>query len=444
MNEEKAASGETTVMKARYFNFEKQSFSLWLSIALTIGPVIAHENKNTAGTTGASEGSPSVVNLLAGSSRGSSAQEYEPDSLLLVPAAGSRRQEIDSILSAVGAVPVKETECLALSEFRVLKVRTRPGFLEETKKELEDCPLFAAVQLNNYLTPHGVVAAARVDDPYYPMQWQHGALRSTGAWALAGGKAEPIAIVDVGLLNPADTEINLLSIFKAGQNPPASYEEHGHLMAFLAAARRNDKQGAGIAPGAGIHDVPAAAANSNSLRVDDEQLIDGLNHCMQKGIRIVSLSLNDKSCPLVNSQGKHAAVRKLFEEFHDKYGGIIVNSAAGSAIDHSEKTHAAMVVCGLRKDGTVFDSDKSSVFVAPAQDVCAGERTLGGTSCAAALCAGVVSLVWGANPHLKNSELEKILEETAMKISYLKDGHQAFVMLPDAERAVRKALEQSK
>ena len=185
--------------------------------------------------------------------------------------------------------------------------------------------------------------------------------RSTGpsyhnaipAWQLgATGRGVTIGIVDSGI-DTTNTEfagrISAASADVAGSRGVTPEDDHGTLVALVAAGARNNSGVMGIAYEANIMmlraDAPGSCASSNGCSFFDSAITTGIDRAVTNGARIINLSLGGTS----PSNALRAAIGRAANA-----GVVVVVSAGNDADSASPPTNPnnpELFAIGLRQAG---------------------------------------------------------------------------------------------
>lgn len=356
-----------------------------------------------------------------------------------------------------------------------ITVKPEGGRLEAAEKLLLKNPLFVAVQPNHRFpmertgTKSGASALAgsvsrqapkgdlqkilaitfAPNDPYFPEQWHHGAIKSTAAWKAGGAKGKTVAVLDSGC-DPIPLEVTRLAGYDAVAHKEGCANDttgHGTRVANIIAAWLNNKVGtAGVSPNAEIY--PVNVADNYGATASDDSIIEGLAACMQNNIHIAVLSLNRKPLYGYTTTSQHPALNAVVKTYHDTFGGLFfygIDTLSYGTHDVAARQPYIMPVAALRQDLQLANFSRRSTstwFSAPGQKIFSGGSgtdfsPVDGTPYAAAIVAGIASLVWGANPNLTNAQVEQILINSSP--IHPADQWRGYG-IPDAYKAVSAAL----
>jgi thermitase len=250
---------------------------------------------------------------------------------------------------------------------------------------------------------------------------------------------------------------------------------HGTLCATVAGAVYwNKHHGAGIAPEATIYPVHITIPG-NSGDGDDIGMVAGLLRMMKlierESVYLAKFKAGggsgegkddfknvppNRSAPkivnisfdLMPTFEKNEVLQRWFKRFHDYYGGLIFACAGNDGSKLSAPKYPYLqVISAIDRDRKLADfSNYGSciTLAAPGDDIVCTDRqgvlvSVDGTSLASPIVAGIAALVWACNPRLTNTQVEKILQETAhaAKPGFVSSFYGYGIV--DAEGATKKA-----
>ncbi|MFG0306250.1 MAG: S8 family serine peptidase [Phycisphaerales bacterium JB040] len=303
----------------------------------------------------------------------------------------------------------------------VVRVRVPAGVTEEA---LADARLatgdYAWAQPDWRVRP-----AVDPNDARYPEQYHHtpGAMNTSGAWNVTrGDPSVVIAVIDSGVdlahpdLPPMLDGYNAADRLRAADGGDVGPTTgHGTWVTGIIGAAWNNGVGvAGAAPRATL--LPIRASNASDGSALTSELVHAATWAADNGARIVSVSYEGVS---------QAAVGALGDELRAR-GVLLVWAAGNSGGPFVTQDWPGVTVVGAttrrnRVWGSSNYGDGLDV-VAPGEgilttDLAGAYRALNGTSFATPLVAGVLGLIWSADPALDADEVEAALFSSATDLS---------------------------
>lgn len=277
----------------------------------------------------------------------------------------------------------------------------------------------------------------------------HGAVT---AWqAGATGKGTTIAIIDSGI-DTANTEfsgrISAASRDVAASRPISNPEDdHGTMVALLAAAARNSSGIMGMAWDATIQmlraDTPGSCSGSSGCSFSDANIAAGIDAAIAAGARVINLSLggdpangmlraaigraSSAGAVVIVSAGNDGAKTGsgIDPENPDPFAVSVLQAAGGNAIIVGSVDATGMASAFSNRAGT----SAAGMLMAMGEEVCCvyegsqiktttnGEGTfvtvVSGTSFAAPQVSGAAALLAQAFPNLTGSQIVNLLLTTA-------------------------------
>ncbi|TSA84471.1 S8 family serine peptidase [Deinococcus detaillensis] len=317
-------------------------------------------------------------------------------------------------------------------------------------------------------------------DPLYPQQWNLNAINMAAGWAVTGGQAITVAVLDTGYVNDPELSGRLVNGYdfvsdaqRSGDGDGRDYDAsgvgqfsyHGEGVANIIAAAHDNQGMAGINPVARI--LAVRVAGEDGL-IAPQDLIDGLRWAA--GLRVSGAPSNARPAKVINLSlyadfialsGCDARIQKAVDEVTAK-GVLIVAGAANDAADAGSYSPAGcrgvLTVAATNRTGwraSYSNYGASVALSAPGGEPndplvfssVAGEQRRNGTSFAAPQVAGVASLVMGLSPKLTPAQVISLLERTAKPFAFGCDANPARTCgagLLDAGAALRAAQLESR
>ncbi|MFT5423452.1 MAG: subtilisin family serine protease [Phycisphaerales bacterium] len=266
-----------------------------------------------------------------------------------------------------------------------------------------------------------VLPAAVPDDPRFGEQYHHRAdiMNTVGAWNMVRGDASiTVAVVDTGLDRshpdlagalPGYNAIDRLTEAQGGDVSPIT--SHGTWVMGALGARGNNATGV-TGAGWGFSLLPVRASNEPDGSALTSELVHAATWAADHGADIINVSYDGSSASAVGDLGDTLRAR-----------GVLLVWAAGNSGGPlvTQDWPGVTIVGATNRSNRVWGSSNYGVgidLVAPGEvilttDVGGGYRQISGTSFSAPLVAGVLGLVWSADPSLTADQVEQVLIDTA-------------------------------
>lgn len=309
----------------------------------------------------------------------------------------------------------------------VLKSPTSSNGLEMSNKFYET-NLFEAVDPNfmfNF-TPNSCVS-----DPLADQQWALNTVDACDAWTITKGKGVSVAVLDQGIdRNHKEFAENYSSLsydLTTKSSPTQVYGEHGTHVAGIIGANHNGIQIAGLAPEVSLVSL------SHPLTIGTErvaQLASGFGYATTHGIDVINNSWGDqggKFYQKMHSSLLEESIQNALTNGRNGRGMVVVFASgnhAGQRTDYPGYMFPNALIVGsissnLKRSYFSTYDDKLDVM-APGGDILStlpGNSTgkMSGTSMAAPYATALAALVLSVNPSLTNSDVCRIIEQTAQK-----------------------------
>lgn len=361
---------------------------------------------------------------------------------------------VESKLTELGAgCEVKDCK-----SYKVLGISGPAEKIQSILNSLSVDSTFAGAQLNErspYYFCAGAATTATANDTYYPQQWNLKYMNIPKAWAARAPVSLfpcDVAVLDTFVFPQMNLELRN-SFDPAGDHLRTaelnSYSDnhslyHGTRISSIVAAEANNRNGI-----AGVTKPVAGGPNSKVLAISignsEFSVIAGLCRLLASGKKVAVIGVAPAA---PNTLLSSPIVAKLLRQYRDQ-GGLLFAPAGnwgqslGGGLDNS-----LILVAAVDKLGKPLSvNNAKSNYGAPVWFAAPGESVLAigsnpelagmtGTSPAAAMMAGVASLVWSAYPTLSNYDVLEILRRST-------SGQNSGVLgfgVPDASKAIAETV----
>jgi thermitase len=344
-----------------------------------------------------------------------------------------------------------------LSEERMAQILERQGGVSEAKihgigVHMVRVPAHAEERMVAALARNPHVQFAELDmlvspgeftpaDPRYKDQWHLPKMGGPSAWDSVSGDGITIAILDTGVdPNHYDLANKLLPGYNAvdGGSDWSDIHGHGTAVAGVAGAIANNDAGvASVAWGAAL--LPIRVTNRSDGYAYFSDIARGLTWAADQGARVANISYGATPSSTISSAAHYMKSK----------GGLVVVAAGNTGTDLGYEDNPDLISVSATNSSDAITSWSSygnyidvaapgAGIVTTKMDNAIGSWN--GTSFSSPATAGVVALIMSANPYLTPSEVESILESSALDLGASgwdnKFGHGRV----DAASAVQLAL----
>ncbi len=233
------------------------------------------------------------------------------------------------------------------------------------------------------------------------------------AWDGSRGKVIKVAVLDSGV---AGTHPDLAPNYKGGvsfvstEGTAEDFNSHGTHCAGTIAAAINGSGVVGVAPAAYLYGVKVLDRGGSGAW---SQLIAGIDWCIQKGMKVLSMSLGGSAAP--------SALETMCNTAWSK--GLLLVAAAGNSgpgmgtVNFPAKYGSVIAVSAVDSANAIanFSSRGPEVeLCAPGVNVLStvpggGFGTKSGTSMACPHVSGVAALAWGGHRYDNNVTIRRLL-----------------------------------
>lgn len=299
--------------------------------------------------------------------------------------------------------------------YAVVKVKNKKDF----QKVMNNYKTFKHV---NSVNPSALYKPSSIPDPKVKEQYFIDLLNLNGAHKLAGKNTVTVAVIDQGIdTNHPELKGKLLPSYNA-VNPmnQGTPDFHGtHVAGIIAGNKNNGIGGFGVNPNVKVLPIDVF---DQSWGAFDYTIAQGILHAIKNNAKVINMSLSGPmKSPLIED-----AVNKALEK------NITIVAAAGnngvSMAEYPAAYEGVISVGAVDKNKNLADFSTfgpSIDIVAPGADVYStfyqyGQKSsfveMSGTSMASPIVAGVASLLLSKHPNLTPSQVEYILEHTAVDL----------------------------
>ena len=392
----------------------------------------------------------------------SSVGSYAPIVAIVKP--DTDMQLVESKLSEYGASyeagPCEVKDC---KSYKVIGIRVPNEKIQDMLNSLSKDSTFAGAQLNvlsSYYFCAGAATTATANDTYYPQQWNLKYMNIPKAWAARA----PVSLspCDVAVLDSPVNIFNseLRNCFDPGgdqfQYRSSGYMDnmslyHGTRVTSIVAAEANNLYGI-----VGVTKPVAGGTNSKVLAISignsEFSVIAGLCKLIASGKKVAVIGVAPAAPKTLLSS---PIVAKLLRQYRDQ-GGLLFAPAGnwgqslGGGLDNSLILVAAVDKLGkpLSVNNAKSNYGTPVWFAAPGESVLAiGSNPelagMTGTSPAAAMMAGVASLVWSVYPTLSNVHVLEMLKRSTPQAGQLHTAQLGYGV-PDAYKAIAETVKARK
>lgn len=278
-----------------------------------------------------------------------------------------------------------------------------------------------------------------INDPLFSLQW---GLKNTinpgydinveGAWTITSAGADCIVAVVDDRIDPShyDLSSNLYSMsYDISTGGPCTHlagDYHGtHVAGIIGAIGNNNTQIAGVAYNSAIMRVRMMfEAPASTL----DQIASGISWAWQNGAEVINCSWGATASNAYSALLENALTNAMTNGRYGK-GSVVVfaigntgntGSTYPACFDERIITVGSINSYGLRDSTSTYGSALD--VVAPGEEILSlmpmhSSGYLSGTSMAAPHVSGVIAMMLAANSSLKQSEVARIIKQTARKIS---------------------------
>jgi thermitase len=344
--------------------------------------------------------------LAAPRAQAEGSRTRDRDELIVLLRPGVSDREAAAVFAEEGASPVEE-----IPQIRAHVIRVAEAAVEHVREALSHRTEVESVERNLRVAP-----TLTANDPLY--QWHLGKISAPAAWDLTTGSAQvPIAILDSGV-DPShpDLAAKLLSGWNFYDNNANWADVYGHGTKVAGSAAAISNNGVGVAGVAWQNPIlPIRVADPNGYSTYS-LLAQGLTWASDQGARVMNISFSGVAAS--------STVRSAAQYVHNR-GGLVVASAGNCACNDGTAENPYLLSVGATDPNDQLASFSSrGTYVdlsAPGTGIWTtinggGYTGVSGTSFSSPITAGVVALMWAANPGLSPDEIVMLLEQTAVDL----------------------------
>lgn len=284
-----------------------------------------------------------------------------------------------------------------------------------------------------------------LNDSLYKYEWDIGYTESNKAWSLINQKREvKVAVVDTGVdYNHVDLKNRVIKglgyNFVNDTSDAMDDNSHGTHVAGIIAAEANNKQGiSGITGSLDVKIIPVKVLNSKGEGQSDI-IAKGIEYAADKGADIINLSFGcDEESTDIEDAIQYARNK-----------GAFVVAAAGNDNENCDNSSpageaGAYTVAAINtsyRKAYFSDYGNSVKIAAPGEEIVStvpGNKyeAWDGTSMAAPVVSGIAAMVKAEDPSITPSEMEDILNKSAVDIMQKGKDQYTGYGLVDAYKAV--------
>lgn len=332
-------------------------------------------------------------------------EKWVKNRVLVQPVAGVNDDQVTQILSAHGGKTVGK-----IAEINVHIIELPANMNEKaTAALLSKNPQIKFAEVDAMVAP-----VQLTNDPYYSSQWHLPKINAPTAWDTSTGSGVIIAILDTGVDSThPDLAARMVPGYNFYSNNTNTTDVYGHgtKCAGTAAAIGNNTLGtAGVAWNAQI--MPIKVASDVDGYGSWSAMASGLNWAADRGARVASISYMTSGSSTVISAAQY---------FQSK-GGVVVTSGGNTGAFDATAANDALVSVSATDSGDnrASWSTYGAYIDVAAPGVGIWTTTVGGgygapsgTSFSSPLTAGVVALMFSANPNLSPTQAKSILYSSA-------------------------------
>ncbi|MBE0611809.1 MAG: S8 family serine peptidase [Dehalococcoidia bacterium] len=349
----------------------------------------------------------SAIGLVAGGPRIADSAGNPTDTIIVAFETNANEAAVAALIEANASSEVEAIPALGMKVLRV-----PPG-----QDAADVAARFARHPLVRFAEPNDLVYHEVIpDDPYYGNAWHLAKIEAPAAWDGPKANGVLIAVCDTGVYGGHP---DLAPILRGdlGWNAASNTSDwspiagHGTLVAGAAAAATNNTTGvSGVAWGAQV--IPVRITNNTDGTAYISDAVKCIQGSADRGARVINLSYRMASYSSIDTAAAYARNR----------GAVTLVAAGNDGIDPNWPDFPNfLAVAATKWDDAIASFSNSGTYIdiaAPGSSIWTtkvdgGYGVASGTSLASPVAAGVVALIFGANPGLSAAGAEAILRQSA-------------------------------
>jgi subtilisin family serine protease len=355
---------------------------------------------------------------------GGTSPTHVPGRLLLKFNANVTEDVMHNIIQEQGLEQIEEIPHIGI---KILKVPE--NMIDSLQSALQKNPNVQFVDKDILFMPQELTVSPVIpNDPYLKYQWHLAKIEAFSAWNISRGSGSVIAILDSGVEpNHPDLVGKLLPGYNFYDNNDDWSDiacKHGTVTAGVAAASTDNGLGvASIAWDSKILPLRVTDANCYaSLSAVSKAIV----YAADNGARVANLSFR------IPNPSSVSTLADAYKYMYYNRGGFLVISAGneGTYLDVSDTPEVIHVGATDSQDYvTVFSNYGPFIdFVAPGQALYTAiwngqYNYVSGTSFSSPVVAGVIGLMFAANPDASPQQVYDALKQSAVDIIHRDDGY---------------------
>ena len=327
--------------------------------------------------------------------------------VLVQPNAGLSDEEFSKILKKNNGKKLRK-----IKQLNVHVIQVPEQAEEAVAKALANNKHVKFAEVNAIIEPSALIP----NDPSYPNQWHLPMIQGPDAWSNALGSGIVVGVLDSGI---DASHPDLSGQLVGGRNVidqngnVSDITGHGTAVAGVIVAKGNNGQGiASVAWNAKV--LPIRITNSSSGTSTLAYMAAGITYAADQGAKIANLSYQIGA-------GNYSTLNTAAQYMRNRGGVVVVAAGNTSGLREGNDNPNLIAVSGTTSSDGLWSGSSYGNFVdvaAPGSSITTTHNggsyaAWTGTSFASPMTAGVLALMWSANPGLSPQEAENILESAA-------------------------------